>query len=109
MAFGGAVDRAVDMLTSFLTLGGLGVGAPMGFGIMYGLAKLLSDDAGSFLVGLWGWALLFAGVAMLEIELAVDFLARNNERDARGGKYLGALMTLGSAVGVLIVWGVWRI
>lgn len=109
MAFGGKTDRAVDALTSFLALGGLAIGAPMGFGVMYGIGQFLAKHPASFIVGLGAWSWGIVGFGMLALELGVDFLSRNNERDARGGKYIPALMCIGSAVAGFIVWVVWRI
>lgn len=108
MSFGGRTDRAVDALTTFLALGGLAIGAPMGFGVMYGIGLLLSKHPASFSVGLLAWSWGIVGFGMLALELGVDFLSRNNERDARGGKYIPALACLGSSVVAFIVWVAWR-
>ncbi|MBX5480796.1 MAG: hypothetical protein IRZ16_02940 [Myxococcaceae bacterium] len=109
MSFGGKIDRAVDALTTFLVLGGLAIGAPMGFGVMYGIGLVLAKHPPSFPVGLGAWTWGIVGFGMLALELAVDFLARHNERDARGSKYVPALCCIGSSVAAFIVWIVWRV
>lgn len=109
MAFGGAQDRSVDALTGFLTIAGLLVGAPMGFGMVFGISKLLAGDPGSFLPGLAAWTWGIVGCGLLALELGVDFVSRNNERDARGGKYIGPVLTLCTSVAGFVVWLVIRV
>lgn len=108
MAFGGKTDRAVDTLTTFLTLGGLLIGAPMGYGIVFGISQLLAKEPSSYVMGLLAWTWGIVGFGLMATELAVDFLSRNNERDSRGGKYIPALCMIGSSILAFIIWLVWR-
>lgn len=104
MSFGGKRDRTVDAITTFLVLGGLGVGAPMGFGVMYGIALVVSKHPPSFVPGVLAWTWGIVGFGMLALELAVDFVTRMREKDSGGRKYLPALTCLGSAVAGFIAW-----